>query len=245
MTNVMFKKTENSKSQTKRSEKKQKFFQENNFKILNCYEVKQTGHSTCGRFTLIELLVVIGIIAILASMLLPALAKARSIAHQTFCASNQKQVFALWAMYEHDFNDEPMPLFWSNGGPFQRTLADNGYISYEITASSKPKGIFRCPEVKELMGWGSQYGLNENMGASDPLQSRQWEKLTRIKHTSETLLLADKPNDQVTVWFIYYAFRHNSGWNNIFLDGHYQWLHANKTSLDYTDKYWGDYRYWK
>ena len=64
-------------------------------------------------FTLIELLVVIAIIAILASLVLPALARAKAKAQRIVCVSQMKQLAYAWNLYAADHQDECV----SNGDP--------------------------------------------------------------------------------------------------------------------------------
>jgi prepilin-type N-terminal cleavage/methylation domain-containing protein/prepilin-type processing-associated H-X9-DG protein len=100
-----------------------------------------------GGFTLIELLVVIAIIAILASVLLPALTRAKAVALATKCKSNLKQMGLGLVMYVQD-NDGEYPTDFANGmgtGMWEEDLAP--YVNTE-NGWSHGKGIFRCPSHK-------------------------------------------------------------------------------------------------
>ncbi|MBI2926290.1 MAG: type II secretion system protein [Pedosphaera parvula] len=121
-----------------------------------------------GGFTLIELLVVIAIIAILSTLLLPALAKGKIKANTTRCISNLRQLGLTMAMYTGD-NTERYPF---SGRAWPQMAFVDLLRLFDPILSTNNRAFFVCPADKGLawnVEWTRRNGASMNIRTNDLL----------------------------------------------------------------------------
>jgi prepilin-type processing-associated H-X9-DG protein len=181
------------------------------------------------------LLVVIAIIAVLAALLLPALARAKESARSIQCLSQMRQLGMAVQMYA-DENSEEFPrsqhsAFTHGQLTWGRALAPQ-LGGDTMTWTNLLLGVYRCPTDRRTNGWS--YGLNVyfELGPDDDYEGKPqtWRRVGTVPHPAATVLFAENasaadhimPNfwtasqDAVDVA----SRRHGRAANYTFVDGH-------------------------
>jgi prepilin-type N-terminal cleavage/methylation domain-containing protein len=176
------------------------------------------------RFTLVELLVVIAIISILASMLLPALGRAREVAKRASCMGNLSQIGKGWLMYMDDYDGYTVPtLADSSNGAWNQPnwypqLLQSYITSYEA---------WNCPAASEDLQlkstWTNSSGWYlPSYAVNDKLTSLKITQVMKLKSWEQNLVYVDglaKLYNDTTVQNNVYAVHPSYSVNILFPSG--------------------------
>jgi prepilin-type processing-associated H-X9-DG protein/prepilin-type N-terminal cleavage/methylation domain-containing protein len=194
-------------------------------------------------FTLVELLVVISIIAVLASMLLPALSKARETARKIACVNNQKQVGVIFMLYVDDAEGW-YPQYY-RGASDGAELGDRYWTQrFEKRGYIADRNICFCPSCPQgedrdwLWDHGyTTYGYSIGLcfDYSKPISQRiRAARTQELKDPTRTILAVDaynpyykrgyyyasvKAQDADSIYGAAYPWHGNSS-NVVWVDGH-------------------------
>jgi prepilin-type N-terminal cleavage/methylation domain-containing protein/prepilin-type processing-associated H-X9-DG protein len=215
---------------------------------------KRTG------FTLIELLVVVAIIAVLISLLLPALGMARKSAKSIACGANLKQIGMAFQYYGNDYNNY-IPPGWGDAqdsgedSVYQRGtgwfLQLGKYLDYDhvdayynANSDSLRFNPFACPEVPDFT-FGSCYAMPWWLSTTWVQQGKkEYCRIDSLESPSMTIALLDfYPHICIADWWLSSLggvmtdletrrlLRHGSTDNFLMLDGHVESLTEGRECL--------------